>query len=255
MVSPFSPDACLPAPRIVCATRAGEILIFDAGRPPTDPRPETFIRAHSGPAHALLSGLAGSPLSPHAIVSGGAIDGALRAFDPRLPAARGRRILSIPGVHPSGGIAMCTAIHTRPHLIATTGGADGSVRFVDVRTKRVLVSARPEGTISRHSSHGRRTSVVGAAWQTAYALLPMHNGSLVCSWGDGRISVHHPDAPDRVHLHTLDGISNALRCLSLLPGEGTSPAALVAAGDDGIVCSIPLSAIPSPLALADDPLI
>ncbi|KAI8925935.1 hypothetical protein BC831DRAFT_458891 [Entophlyctis helioformis] len=135
LVSPFSRSAALPNPLL--------ILLYDARSPSAHPLAGSPIRAHSGPIHNICAGIVGSPLSQHAIITAGTTDGALRAFDPRLPPERGRRILNIMNVHPSGGIVGCTSVASRPQYISTVGGADGSVRIVDVRNHRMLVSPVP----------------------------------------------------------------------------------------------------------------
>ncbi|KAJ3020693.1 hypothetical protein HKX48_000357 [Thoreauomyces humboldtii] len=197
--------------RLVACTKDGRLLVHDLNRPTREA--PTTIRAHRGPTRTVLV----SQTHPSVLVSAGNLDGAVRMFDLRVPATRGRCVKKHENLH-AGGVTNLVAVGARGFVSA--GGGDGTVKLLDPASLEVVQTWEVG------------VGYVGAPGAAVYAVCPVQEG-VITAWGDGRVCALEFDREGITARFEVTSLKNTLRALQVVETD-TGPS-LVGVGDDGFV--------------------
>ncbi|KAJ3289303.1 hypothetical protein HK104_007555 [Borealophlyctis nickersoniae] len=219
-VSGGPPSGACGQATLIASTRDGRIHVFDPSSTKLEV-PVMTIRAHKGPVRHVLSHVPGASNS-NLIYSAGNLDGAVRCFDPRIPADKGRCVRKVEGLH-QGGVTNLISLPDC-NLLATTGGADATIKIVDPRGLEVVnvvaVTDAPDKLLAYPPPAA-----------SAYALVACKNGTVLSTWGDGTCFCHEASTGKKVtdFVAAAAGVKNAVRNVAAVDNM------LIGTGDDGLV--------------------
>ncbi|KAJ3152079.1 hypothetical protein HDU86_005924 [Geranomyces michiganensis] len=200
------------------STKDGRLLQFNRNTPSVTPT--TSIQAHRGATRIAIP----RRDAPDSVVTtAGNLDGAIKMFDTRIPAERGRCVRRLDQAH-RGGVTNLIALENGTALVSC-GGGDGRVKVIDAGSLAVIAD--------HDVVPGLKAGDAGAS---VYDLISWGQGGVVAAWGDGRVwatrdvGVGRPTLPIWFDAHE-QGIRNALKSVRI-SHDGK---AVIGAGDDGCV--------------------
>ncbi|KAJ3146746.1 hypothetical protein HDU89_006001 [Geranomyces variabilis] len=202
-------------------TKDGRLLQFARDTPSVTPT--TSIQAHRGATRIAIP----RHDAPDSVVTtAGNLDGAIKMFDTRIPAEKGRCVRRLEQAH-RGGVTNLLRPENGSTLVSC-GGGDGHIKVIDAASLAVIADHEVVPGMQ-----------VGNAAASVYDLVPWGRDGVVAAWGDGRvwasrdIGSGQPAATENAIWFDAreQGIRNALKAVRVTH-DGQ---AIIGAGDDGCV--------------------
>ncbi|KAJ3178630.1 hypothetical protein HDU87_003453 [Geranomyces variabilis] len=204
------------------STKDGRLLQFARNTPSVTPT--TTIRAHRGATRIAIP----RKDAPDSVVTtAGNLDGAIKMFDTRIPAEKGRCVRRLEQALHRGGVTNLLALENGSTLVSC-GGGDGHIKVIDAASLAVIADHEVVPGMQ-----------AGNAAASVYDLVPWGRDGVVAAWGDGRVwasqdigAGQSAPAGQAVWFDAREqGICNALKSVRITH-DGK---AIVGAGDDGCV--------------------